>query len=186
MKKLTAIIFAVLLFTGVSFSQTPPMHIGASLNLGLPVGRFGDIAGTGIGVTGQFEMQLIPNLVGTGTIGYIKWGGKDLPYGSYSMSTVPILVGAKYYLVPMVPFYALANLGITIVSSSVDVPAVSYFGYTVGGGSASASSSEFTFAIGGGYEIPLTPSITLDVNAAFNIISDANYLGIKAGVLFPL
>ncbi len=186
MKKLTAILFAVLLFTGVSFSQTPPMYIGGALNLGLPVGTFGDIAGTGIGVTGQFELQLIPNLVGTGTIGYIKWSGKDIGFASYSISTVPILVGAKYYLVPMVPFYGMANLGITIVSTSTDLPTYNVVGYSFGGGSASASSSEFTFAIGAGYEVPLTPSITLDVNAAFNIISDANYLGVKAGVKFPL
>ena len=73
MKKLTAILFAVVLFSGVSFSQTPPMYIGGALNLALPVGSFGDIAGTGIGVTGQFEMKFMPNLVGTGTIGYIKW-----------------------------------------------------------------------------------------------------------------
>ena len=57
MKKLTAILFAVVLFSGVSFSQTPPMYIGGALNLALPVGSFGDIAGTGIGVTGQFEMK---------------------------------------------------------------------------------------------------------------------------------
>jgi opacity protein-like surface antigen len=118
----------------------------------------------------------------------MKWGGKDLPGGSsYSYSTVPILVGAKYYLVPMVPFYAMANLGLTIISWSYDSPSITvpYYG-TVGGGSTSFSSSEFTFAIGGGYEIPLTPSITLDVSAAFNIISNSNYLGVKAGVLFPL
>jgi len=185
MKKISAILFAVLLFTGVSFSQIPQMRIGAALNLGLPVGTFGDLAGTGIGVTGQFELKLMPNLVGTGTIGYIKWGGKDFGVGTYSISTVPILVGAKYYLVPMVPFYALANLGITIVSQSIDYNN-SFYNQYFGGISASTSSSEFTFAIGGGYEIPLSPSIKLDVSAAFNIISDANYLGVKAGVLFPL
>ena len=112
--------------------------------------------------------------------------GKDFVGGSYSISGVPILVGAKYYLVPMVPFYAMANLGLTIISTSTDLPSYNILGFSYGGGSVSASSSEFTFAIGAGYEIPLTPSIILDVNGAFNIISNANYLGIKAGVKFPL
>ena len=185
MKKITAILFAAVLFTGVAFSQTPEMRIGGALNIALPVGTFGDIAGTGVGVTGQFELKFLPNLTGTGTIGYIKWAGKDFGGYSYSISGVPILVGAKYYLVPMVPFYALANLGLTIISTSTDVPSVNVFGYSFGGGSVSASSSEFTFAIGAGYEIPL-PSFIIDVNAAFNIISNSNYLGVKAGVLLPL
>ena len=41
------------------------------------MGNFGDVAGTGIGGTAQFEMQFMPQLLGTATAGYIKWGGKD-------------------------------------------------------------------------------------------------------------
>ncbi len=185
MKKLFAIFTVTLLLSGISFSQTNPMYFGGALNLGLPVGTFGDIAGMGIGVTGQFEMKFTPNLIGTGTIGYMKWGGKDFGTGTYSISTVPILVGAKYYFTPTAPVYGMANLGITILSQSIDFKNSIYNQY-LGSISGSTSSSEFTFAIGGGYEVPLTPTIILDLNAAFNIISNANYIGIKAGVKFPL
>ncbi|MEO8400141.1 MAG: hypothetical protein ABI550_10090, partial [Ignavibacteriaceae bacterium] len=120
MKKLLVVLFAVLLFGSISYSQTPPMSIGVGANLALPIGNFSDVAGTGFGVTGTFEMKFLPNFTGTGTIGYIKWGGKDFPNFSYSYSGIPILVGGKYYFTPVTPVYGMAQIGFTILSASYD------------------------------------------------------------------
>lgn len=184
MKKVLVTIVALFLFVGFSQAQNK-MYGNVGVNVALPMGNFGDVAGTGIGGTAQFEMQFMPQLLGTASAGYIKWGGKDFGTFSYSYSAVPVMVGAKYYFMPTGGFYGHGQLGIYFFSADVEAPAVSVGGFTFGG-DLGGSSSEFSLSLGAGYELPLSPKLMLDLSGAYIIISDLGHIGIRAGVKFGL
>jgi hypothetical protein len=185
MKKVLVTIVALFLFVGISQAQNK-MNLNVGLNVALPMGSFGDVAGTGFGGTAQFEMQFTPQLYGTATAGYITWGGKDFGNFSYSYHAIPILVGAKYYFMPSGGFYGHGQLGLYMFSASVKSPAIVVGGFTVGGGDVSSTSSEFTFSFGAGYELPLSPKLMLDLSGAYIVISDFGHIGLRAGVKFGL
>lgn len=167
-------ILVVFLFSIGSLNAQSKMSVGAGLVVSLPMGDFGDAANTGFGGTAAFELGFTPQLVGVGHIGYIVYGTEsDL----VDFSTVPLLVGVKYYFVPAVAFYGIGQIGLNFFSTTVEVPQV--FGF--GGGSVSGSSSEFTFVLGAGYELPVSPTFTLDFSGTFNLISNFNNLQLRAG-----
>ena len=180
------IFVTVLLVAGIAFTsnaQTKKMAVGADFVVSIPIGGLSDGANVGFGGLGSFEYALMPQLVGIGQVGYISYGTKS---ANLSFHTIPIVVGAKYFFTPGVGFYGISQLGIAIFSSSVEIP-ISYFGYTVGGGSASSSSAEFSFAVGAGYEMPVSPQVDLDFSALFNLITgDANNIQIRAGAKYAL
>lgn len=171
------IVFSVIGFT----SAQSNMCVGAGVVVSLPMGDFGDAANTGFGGTAAFEMGLMPNLVGVANVGYISWGTES---DMVSFSAVPVLVGVKYFFVP--GFYGLGQLGLSFFSTEVEIPSYSILGVTYGGGSASESSSEFTLAVGAGYELPVAPNVKLDFTGAFNLISDLNHITLRAGAKFGL
>jgi opacity protein-like surface antigen len=181
------IFVTILLVAGIAFSsnaQTKNMAVGADFLISIPVGGLSDAANLGFGGLGSFEYAFMPQLVGIGQIGYITWGTKS---SNVSIHAIPIVVGAKYFFTPGVGFYGISQLGFAIYSSSVDIPSVSFGGFTYGGGSASASSTEFSFAVGAGYELPVSPNVDLDFSALFNLITgDASNLQIRAGGKFAL
>lgn len=190
MKKILLAIVVVFLFVGFSQAQNK-MFLNIGGNLALPMGSFGDFAGTGFGGTAQFELGFMPQMLGTATVGYITWGGKDVTVlggkYSYSYSAIPILVGAKYYFMPAGGFYGHGQLGLYMFSAEVDMPAITVQGITVSaGGSSSTSSSEFTFSFGAGYELPLSPTMMLDLSGAYIVISDFGHIGARVGVKFGL
>lgn len=184
MKKVLVTIVALFLFVGISQAQNK-MYLNIGGNVALPMGNFGDVAGTGFGGTVQFEMQFTPQLYGTATAGYITWGGKDFGTFSYSYSAIPILVGAKYYFMPSGGFYGHGQLGLYMFSWDFEAPTYTVGGATFGG-KQSESSSEFTFSFGAGYELPLSPKLMLDLSGAYIVISDLGHVGFRAGVKFGL
>jgi hypothetical protein len=174
MKSLLVTILLALTIVGFSNAQGK-MALGAGVIVSLPMGSFGDAANTGFGGTAAFELGFMPNLVGIGQVGYLTWGTDA---ANASFSAVPVLVGVKYFFVPGVGFYGTGQLGLSFFSvetPSIHIPGVG----TVGGGS--ASESEFTFVVGAGYEVPVSPTFSLDFTGAFNIISDLNHISIRAG-----
>jgi hypothetical protein len=181
MKSLLVTLLIAVSLVGFTSAQ-PKMSIGAGAVVALPMGTFGDIAGTGFGATGAFEISFMPQLVGIGQIGYISWGGKDFGEFSYGYSAVPLLFGVKYYFTPTVPFYGTASLGFHFLNANAEFKGIGGFGAF----SASGSSTEFTFVLGAGYEVPVSPKVSLDFTGTFNIISDANYVGIRAGAKYTL
>ncbi len=185
MKKMLLVLITVLCVVGFTSAQKK-MYAGVGLNIALPMGTFGDVAGTGFGGTGTFEMEFTPQLLGTGTVGYIAWGGKDFNTGfgnwSYTYSAIPILVGAKYYFMPNSGFYGHGQLGFYMLSVDIEYPA----GTNTFGIDASGSSTEFAICFGAGYELPLSKTVMGDIGASYNIISDAGHIGIRAGVKFGL
>lgn len=178
MKTFLSILFALFISAGFLNAQSK-MAAGAGLVVSFPMGDFGDAANTGFGGTAIFELSFMPQLVGVANIGYISYGTDA---DELDFSSVPLLFGVKYFFVPGVGFYGVGQLGFNFFSSSVDVPSVPGFS----GGSASATSTEFTFVIGAGYQLPVGSNVYLDFNGTFNLISDFNNAQIWAGAKFGL
>ena len=178
MKTFLSILFIIFFSLGVLNAQNK-MSLGAGLVVSLPMGDFGDAANTGFGGTAIFELGFMPQLVGVANIGYIVYGTES---DAVDFSSVPLLVGVKYYFVPGVGFYGIGQLGLNFFSTTVEIPSV--FGF--GGGSVSETSTEFTFVIGAGYQLPVGSNIYLDFNGTFNLISDFNNIQFWAGAKFGL
>ena len=177
MKKLLTTMLVALSLIGLTTAQSK-MAAGAGLVVSLPMGSFGDAANTGFGGTAAFELNFAPQITGVGQIGYISYGTGS---SNTSFSSVPLLFGIKYYVVPGTPFYGIGQLGFNFFSTSVETPSINVAGFSFGGGSYSASSTEFTFALGAGYEVPVSPKISLDFSGTFNIISSFTNLQLRAG-----
>src|SRR5688572_15740630 len=108
-KKKTILLFAVLsgLTAGAAQAQDPGAatetstarrgRLGAGVALGLPLGDFGDLAVFSVGGLLDFDWVLSPALSATGRAGYI-YHVLDSDLEDFSLSTVPIWVGVKYYL----------------------------------------------------------------------------------------
>ena len=183
MKKAVFVLIVLFLFIGNINAQEGKMHVGAGLELALPIGDWSDAAGTGIGGTARFEYAFTKQIVGMVTAGYISFGGKDIGDFSYSYSAVPFLPGVKYYFQNGI--YGMAELGLHFFSFEFDAPSFNFGGFS-SGGSTSSSSSEFTLSLGAGYETKVSDNLYLDANVKFAIVSDANYLGARVGVKMPL
>ena len=178
MKNLLTTLFLMIALLSNINAQSK-MAVGAGAVVSIPVGTFGDGAKLGFGGTGAFELQFIPQLNGVAQIGYIKYSTES---DNVSYSTVPVLLGAKYFFVPGVGFYGIGQLGLNFFSVSTDIPSVSAGGFSFGGSSASVGSAEFTFALGAGYEMPISSNLIFDVSGTFNIISNFNNLQLRAGI----
>ena len=172
-------IFVFVLFSIASLNAADKMSLGAGLVVSFPMGDFGEAANTGFGGTAVFELGFMPQLVGVANIGYISYGTDA---DEVTFSSVPLLFGVKYYFVKGIGFYGVSQIGFNFFSTSVDIPSVP--GYS--GGSASATSTEFTFLIGAGYQLPVGSNVYLDFNGTFNLISDFNNFQFWAGAKFGL
>lgn len=183
MKQLLSVIVITVLFTGFINAQSK-MAVGIQAGIALPMGDFGDGFDMGFGGTGTFAYHINPMLDVTGSFGYLTWSAKE---GDASFSSIPVLVGARYYFgKDKLNPYVAGELGIHF--STIDVPEVVIPGFgTIGG---SESSSDFGFGVGAGILYQLSPKLDLDVNAKFNSISgdggSSNYISIMAGVLIAL
>lgn len=158
------VLFFILSFC-VATTAKAQMTIGPGLELAIPIGDWSGVANFGIGATGQFQYNLNDKMAITGTTGYIHF----LSDGEGSMGMIPLQAGFKYYFVENA--YGMAQLGLHFTRFSA-------FGY-------SDTSTDFSFGIGGGYEIELG-NMMLDLGARFQLIDDGNYLGIRAGLVFPI
>jgi hypothetical protein len=172
-------IFFVFLFSLGSINAQNKMAVGAGLVASFPMGDFGESANTGFGGTAYFELGFTPQIVGIGHIGYIVYGTES---DEVDFSTVPLLAGVKYFFVPNMGLYGIGQIGLNFFSVTVEIPAI--FGF--GGGSVSETSTEFTFVLGAGYELPVSSNISLDFNGTFNLISDFNNIQLWAGAKFGL
>ena len=132
----------------------------------LPMGDFGDFAGTGfggrVGVTVPHSDQL--NL--RAEIGYLMFGGKDFGHYDFSYSMIPIMFLGEYHHELDSPMYFLGGLGFTRFAFDAE--------YTGDDGDFFSdyddSSMELTLCFGGGYSV----NEQFIIEGRFNVISDAN------------
>jgi hypothetical protein len=155
-KSLLVLAFSFFAATG-AFAQ---FSIGLDLNL--PMGTFGDVAGLGFGGSARYDGAINDNLSWTGSVGYINFSGKDISVPGFgtisggSVGVLPIQAGVKYYFTESnAGFYGGLDLGMWI-------------------GTASGSSSEFGFSPGVGYRLE-----KFDIAARYNAVGDISNLGFR-------
>jgi hypothetical protein len=142
-------------------------QFSGGLELGLPLGTFGDFAGIGFGLSGRYQAPIQDKLNWTVNAGFLSFSGKDISLGGFgtikasSTTIIPITGGVQYYFTESNNgLYAGADLGFYIASSA-------------------SSETRFGFAPGLGYRTG-----NLDFNFKFNIVSDINFLNIRAAYVF--
>jgi hypothetical protein len=185
MKKLFVVLVAIALVASFASAQDiwgqGKMSAGPGVELALPMGTFGDVAGIGIGGFGVFQYGVTPEILLTGQIGYTSFAAKNS--GWPTVSELQFLVGGKYNLSGQTTggLYGMAQIG--IVSYSVSEQTVTYGSYsvTVGGG----SESDLAFAPGIGYQIG-----NIDASVKYLIVtttgSSSSSLVLNVAYLFPL
>lgn len=162
----------VLLALFVVGSLCAQMTFGVNGELAMPMGDFGDIVGMGFGGTVQGEYPINETIVATASAGYLMWNGKDA-FEDWSYSCIPIKAGAKYHFGDM-GLYGIFELGMYMFTIEWE-----FLGATL-----DDSESEFGFAPGIGYQMPMGEKMKLDISAQYEIAGDIDFLGIDIGVRF--
>jgi len=124
MKKLLFVtIFAIAGFIGANAqSEGSGFHFGAGINLGLPIGDFGDVSSFGIGVEAQGEYMFSEKFSGIFNSGYTSFLGKDVDVPGFgtiktdAVGLIPILAGVRIY--PAAQFFIGARAGLGILTGS--------------------------------------------------------------------
>jgi hypothetical protein len=180
--KLFTVILMILLTAALStiaLAEVGSKGIGGALELAFPMGDFGDEAGTGFGVTANFQYGWKPNIDLMAQLGYISWGGKSIGNYDYTIHAIPLQVGGKYYFTQETNrFYAGGLIGFH--RFGVTIKHTSY-------GDISTSDGKFGIAPMGGYEMQINKDMLLDLCARYQIVTDNfNYFGIRAGIIYRL
>ena len=168
MKKLLMI--ACMMFIGMAaFAQQGATWVGVNANYGMHK----DYKNFGVGAKVQYEF--IDNFRAEASGNYF------LKKDNCTMWDVNLNL---HYLIPVggVKIYPLA--GLTLLGSKVDIPEITMFGVTTGGGS--ASDSDFGANVGAGVEFPLSDAIKLNIEGKYQIVKDWDRPVISAGVAFAL
>ena len=74
--------------------------LGVDGDFGLPIGNYSDVNGVGGGVLLTAEYPVIEALAATARIGFNYQLDKTTPLGDSHIHSVPVLLGAKYYVMP--------------------------------------------------------------------------------------
>lgn len=180
MKKAALILVSLLAIASVpAFSQAPVagnISLGIGAEGALPMGDLSNGVNFGIGGIGMIAYSIDPNLSLTGKIGYQTFSAKA---GGGSLNVVPILVGARYFLMPAIETtsmrsYISADAGIYAMSAS-------------GGG---ASSTKFGIAPALGAQFAAGTNMNVDLHVNYTVVfsdpSSSSWLGIGVGLEFGM
>ncbi len=181
MKKILTISIALFLFSNILFGQMSNTAIGLNGTFSIPIGDFNDVAKMGYGVSGSFFYNLSDYFQFTGTVGYLAWGGDKIEIGNTILeatepaTSIPILVGARYYLddKELNP-YISGELGLHVFTSAGTKS-------ETGGVETDKVKGEtnpyFGFGLGGGFVYELSNDIKVDSNLQYNIINAEEAIG---------
>lgn len=178
MKKLLLLLALVCVSLSPALSQK--YSVGGQLGLQLPMGSFGDVAGTGVGLQAIGRMQNSKDITLRGTLGYFSFGSVTYGNKTYSYSDIPIMAGVELKVDKSEwNTYAGAEIGFHFLSHSEK-----YDGSNL-------SYSETDLAIGAFAGIKKNIGTNMDfiADAKFNMLlggSNFSYFGINAGVVFYL
>jgi len=170
-------------FSSTAFAQIQAIGVGGGL--AFPSGSFGNVAGSGFGanVRGFYKYEGLDNILLTGTIGYFRFGEKDVTFFGqsagfgYKWSLIPIMSGGRYYFgdpEAKTRFFAGAEVGVHIYSVSLSDDS-----NTLGSGALTGSSE---FALQPMVGVAFGP---FQVYGEYSL-ADLNYLGLKAMFVFPV
>ncbi len=190
MKKIVLSLAAVA-FTLGAMAQSNQLSLG--VDLALPMGDFGDAYSLGVGPAVGFEVPVGDNLGVTVQVAYdILMVKSDLSDFIKSASMIPAQVGLKYYFMDQQEgFYGHGQLGIHASSVKSEEITISIPGLaTITTPSETTSSTNFSWAIGAGYQME-----KLDIGIRYNSISPdsdidgakaSSYIGLRVAYLLPI
>jgi hypothetical protein len=146
MKRTSLLILMVVGLTTLStVSNAQHGRFSLGLEVGLPMGDFGDFYNAGFGVTARYEHPIGDN-IGIGlTTGWMVFGGQSIDVGGYTtdvsaQAQVPIQPFFKYYFTEQQRgFYAMAEIGVTMSATASTA------------NTESSSSTDLSYAPGIGY-----------------------------------
>lgn len=174
MKKMTYILFSLLMFAGLSFAQQSnrtSLNVGTVVNI--PLSDFGDVATTGWGGIAGFQFKIVDHLSATITSGYLGFTEEN----NYTYTAVPVMAGLKLYMVQ--GWYLMAETGWHFYSYDFD-PAGT-------GNILSDNQSEWGYSIGTGYEFDLQGNIGLDISTKYQYNNNnLSYWNSYIGLMFYL
>ena len=172
MKKLISTLTVILLFSGISFAQyNHSSALDLAFGLNFPMSSMADGASTGWETTVRYEFNMGGNWAGLISTGYMAFAENN----GITYSAVPLVIGTKLYLAS--GWYGLVETGFHFYSTDINL-----FGITTSG-----SSTEWGFAIGTGYEIPLGESVGLDLSTKYQYNGgNLSYWNTRAGLMIYL
>ncbi|MBK9626995.1 MAG: hypothetical protein IPO56_04610 [Flavobacteriales bacterium] len=162
------------------------------MEVGLPLGNFGNATSFGIGGSLGFELPVADNIGAVVQAGFMSFSGKDQSYGLVTVeggnwTMIPIQVGAKYYFTnDQEGFYAMGLVGIHSMSYKIPGYTTTLFGVSATTPEQKFSDTNLSFAPAIGYVV----GENIDVALRYQIISgtggSSSYLGIRAAYMFGL
>ena len=164
--------------------ETENMNFYVQGIFALPLGDFGDFAGSGFGGGLGIRVPYNDVLSFRGEAGYIAFGKKDYEFPDfpdynyeYSYSMIPIMALGEYFFTADRLFYGLGGVGLTMLRASVDYKGDddSPFLYDD-----TVSNTEFTISLGAGYAV----NEHISIEGRYNLISDANQVTIHGVIHF--
>ncbi len=160
--KITLLLIMLLAGSMASYAQLKRFSIGPYVETGVPIGDFADVNNAGWGVGLNADIKLVAGFGVTGSIGYMRFGGKTINNFEFpTVAAVPVRVGLKYKLISIL--YVKAEAGAANYTGDLD-------------------GSAFLFAPGVGIRV-----LGLDVQAKWEgWFKDGtrSFFGLKAGYNF--
>lgn len=178
MKKGLLVLSALLLFSYFSFAQKGEIKVGLGVDVALPLGDFGEYSKIGFGGTAKGHYGISEEGEITFTTGYLTFGSKESnEFMSAKTSMIPFMPGYRHKFSGL---YVEPQLGLVSLKSKVSSSILE----GIGMGSVSASTTKFSYAVGGGVMMD-----RLDLGVRFQGISgdggSMSFIGARVGyVLF--
>lgn len=172
MKKYLLSTCLLLLISCFAFAQKGEISASIGADIALPLGDFGKATSIGIGGTAKGLYGISDQGDITFTLGYIRFGEKDNSGLSWGM--VPIMPGYRH---TFDGFYLEPQLG--LVSTKIKSKLLDEFAGLFGGGAFNTSSTDFSYALGGGIMLG-----KLDLGLRFQGVSSAgsaNFIAARVG-----
>ena len=176
------ILSLVVFFISEVFSQSK-FSVGASFNLGIPVGDFSDITKTVIGGSINSEYVFSDNISATFAIYYYSFSSKiptiaiDGSTYDFSIEAIPVILGVKYFLHKS--FFGTFEAGPHFMRVKADV----YKGDNL----STDFESKFGAGLGLGYRIQLAEASLIEMTGVYQYVQDdLSSISLRATILVLL
>ena len=170
------------LLVSASFSQSK-FNVGASLNLGVPLGDFSDIAKTAIGGSINSEYVFSDKVSATLAVYYYSYSSEiptvaiDGSTYDFSIEAIPVILGLKYFFNKS--FFGTFEAGAHIMRVKADV----YLGDNL----STDFETKFGAGLGLGYRIQLAEASLFEMTGVYQFIQDdLSSISLRATVLVLL
>lgn len=175
----------IFLITTSIFSQSR-FNAGASFNIGFPSSALSNLAETGIGGSAIGEFAFSEQVSAILSASYQNFPGKGEGFAAggsvydFSVNSIPVLAGARYYFSP--EFFGVAAAGVNFLRVTADI-------YEVYSEEKISTDYEAKFAgeIGAGYRYRLAEPSVLEISGNYQLVQDNyNSFSIRIGILILL